>query len=172
MVSSPAQTVAQYLDSLPPERKQDVSAVRAVIRKNLPRGFAETMQYGMIGYAVPLSRHPETYNGRPLCLAGLAAQKNHMSLYLMSIYGDPELRRWFETAWKASGKKLDIGKACIRFRKLDDLPLELIGRAVAKVSVQRFIDQYETARGRTRPAKGKAPRKALARKAPARKAPA
>jgi hypothetical protein len=137
---------AAYLAALPPDRRKALAAVRAVIRNNLPRGFEEGMGYGMISYHVPLARHPDTYNGQPLCLAAIASQKQYMSLYLMSIYADAGLRRWFEAGYRASGKRLDVGKACIRFRSLDDLPLPLVGEAIRKVGVDRFIAQYEASR--------------------------
>jgi hypothetical protein len=151
MVTSKAQTVSGYIQELPDERRSAIKALRAVIRKNLPRGFKERMQYGMIGYEVPLSIHPDTYNGQPLCLAGIASQKQHMSLYLMSVYADPGLRRWFEKAYRATGKKLNIGKSCVRFRTIEDLPLDLVGQAIGKVSVEQFIARYEQARRSRKP---------------------
>jgi hypothetical protein len=104
------------------------------------------MDFGMIGYFVPLSRHPETYNGKPLCFAALSSQKAYMSLYLMSVYGDAEVRSWFERAYRASGKKLDMGKSCVRFKAVDDLALDVIGEAIGKLGVDRFIAAYEASR--------------------------
>ena len=155
MVSSRAETVEAYLRSLPPDRKAALEAIRKVIRKNLPRGFEEGMQYGMIGYYVPLSRYPDTYNGQALGIAGLASQKGYMSLYLMGVYGDPKLKAWFERAYREAGKKLDMGKSCVRFKKLEDVPLDVIGQTIAQVDVERFIATYEAARAapRTRPTK-------------------
>ena len=145
-MKSDATTVKEYLDSLPEDRRKAISAVRREIRKRLPKGYVEGMQFGMIGYYVPLRSYPETYNDQPLNFAALASQKNHMAVYLNNIYSDPKLLRWFEKEYKASGKKLDMGKSCVRFKKLDDLPVELIGEAVAQTSVDEFIGQYEDAR--------------------------
>jgi hypothetical protein len=144
---SQARTVQAYLAALPPDRGEVLRKVRAVIRKNLPPGFEEGMQFGMIGYYVPLARYPETYNGQPLCLAGLAAQKNHLAVYLMSVYGDPATRRWFEKAFRDAGKKLDMGKSCLRFRSAEDLPLDVVGEAIRRVTLDSFIAHYESARG-------------------------
>ncbi len=119
MAASGAATVKEYIDSLSPERRADIQKVRRIIRKNLPPGFKEGMQYGCIGYYVPFSRLADTYNGEPLSVAGLASQKNHMAVYLMSVYGSPNLRRWFEQEYRKSGKKLDMGKSCLRFRSVE-----------------------------------------------------
>ena len=104
------------------------------------------MQYGMIGYVIPLERYPVTYNGQPLAYAALASQKNYMSLHLMNIYGDKEAERWFIDQYEASGKRLNMGKACVRFKKLEDLPLDLIGKAIAHTPVAGFIERYEASR--------------------------
>ena len=102
----------------------------------------------MISYEVPLKKYPETYNKQPLLFAALASQKNHMAVYLSSIYSDSEHRKWFESSYKKTGKRIDMGKSCVRFKKLDDLPLDLIGEALAKVSLVQFIAQYEQGRRR------------------------
>jgi hypothetical protein len=168
MVSSKATTVAAYLKELPSDRRDALAKVRAVIRENLPSGYEEVMQYGMISYIVPLARFPQTYNGQPLALASLASQKGNMALYLMSVYGDPSTRRWFEAAWKKSGKKLDMGKSCIRFKRIDDVPLEVVGGVIARVPVEAFITHYE----RSRPSPRKATtKKATTKKATTKKAP-
>lgn len=146
-------SVSDYLASLPEDARTALSAVRKVILKNLPEGFEEAIQYGMLGYQIPLSRYPKTYNGQPLTLAGLASRKGHMTLHLMSIYGDSKLREWFESAYAATGKKLDLGKACIRFKSLDALPLDVVGEAIAKVSVDDFIAAYERSRNEVSPPK-------------------
>lgn len=147
-------TVADYLASLPPDRRAAVAKVRAVIRKNLPRGFTEGRTYGMISYEVPLSRFPATYNGQPLCLAGIAVQKNYISLYLMTAYGDPGLLQELKDGFKVAGKKLDMGKSCIHFTSADDLPLDVIGRIIGRVSVDDYVALAERARsGRDRKAK-------------------
>ncbi|MBZ4416251.1 DUF1801 domain-containing protein [Myxococcus sp. RHST-1-4] len=177
----PANTVAEYLASLPADRRTALETVRREILRNLPAGYEEGIHFGMIGYCIPLSRYPDTYNGQPLMLAALASQKQYMSVYLMTVYGDPKLAAWFQKAYAAAGKKLDMGKSCVRFKSLDTLPVELIGEAVSKVDVDEYIAQYERVKGsaRTRRAAKQAPaRKSAARKAPAtrkspnRKAPA
>ena len=150
-MQSNATTVRDYLAELPPERRKAIQEVRKVIKKNLPKGYKEVMQYGMIIYVVPLKRYPQGYlndKKTPLPYASLASQKNHMAVYLMSIYGDKKLLSWFNKAYKASGKKQDMGKSCVRFRKLENLPLDVIGQAIAKVSVDDLIKMYETARKR------------------------
>ena len=150
MAYSKAATVEEYLGELPAERRQTVEAVRTVIRDNLPDGYEEAMQFGMISYVVPLERYPKTYNGQALSYAALASQKNYVSVYLMNIYSDVETERWFTERYRASGKRLDMGKACVRFKKLDDLPLDLIAEAVALTSVDSFIELYEASRARPR----------------------
>ena len=147
MVSSNATSVEDYLAELPEERRKAIMAIRKLIRKNLPRGFAESMQYGMISYSVPLKRFSDTYNKQPLAYVSLASQKNHMAVYLMGIYGEQKLRRWFESEYKKTGKRMDVGKCCVRFRMLDDLPLDIVGKAVAAMTVEDFIALYEKARG-------------------------
>ncbi len=145
-MQSKAKTVKEYLAGLPPERKAAIQAVREVILKNLPKGFEEIMQYGMIGYAVPHSVYPPGYHcdpKQPLPFICLALQKNHMALYMMNIYTDKETESWFIKAYKASGKKLDKGKSCLRFKKLDDLALDVIGQAVGRKSVKEYIALYE-----------------------------
>src|SRR5690606_8428068 len=120
---------------LPEDRRKALEAVRKVIRKNLPQGYKEGMQYGMIGYFVPHSVYPPGYHcdpKQPLPFAGLASQKGHMSLYIGGAYMLPELETWFRKAWTADGRKLDMGRACGRFKKLDDVPLEVVGEAVKR----------------------------------------
>jgi len=142
-MQSQAQTVEEYLATLPEERRRAMEAVRAVILENLPAGYEERMQYGMIGYGVPLSRYPNTYNKQALAYAALASQKNYMSLYLMGVYGHEEQDQWFREEYAKRGKKLDMGKSCVRFKRLEDLPLDLIGQVVARFSVEEFIALYE-----------------------------
>ena len=115
---------------------------------NLPDGYQEMMQFGMIGYVVPLERYPVTYNGQPLMFAALASQKNYMSVYLMNIYSDEAVEKWFVEGYKASGKKLDMDKACVRFKSLQDLPIDLVGEAIALTPVAGFIERYELCRKR------------------------
>lgn len=137
-----AASVPDYLAALPPERRKAIAAVRKVIRANLPRGYEEGPLFGMISYYVPLTRFPDTYNGQPLWLAGLASQAAYMSIYLMCVYGDAKLRASFERDFRAAGKKLNMGKSCVRFKSVDDLPLDVIGKAIAAVSVDDYIAHY------------------------------
>ncbi len=139
-------TVEEYLDDLSPDRLEAIETVRDVILDNLPEGFEEAINWGMITYQVPLSRYPDTYNKQPLMLAAIASQKNHMAVYLTGVYADDESRDRFLTSYKETGKRLDMGKSCVRFRKLDDLPVELIGKAIAEFSVDEFIELSESAR--------------------------
>jgi hypothetical protein len=139
MAQSVAQTVADYLAELPPDRQETVAAVRRIILENLPAGFQEAMQYGMISYVIPLERYPKTYNKQPLAVVSLASQKNYMSLHLMSVYGSVSTQEWFTEGYRASGKKLNMGKACLRFKTLDDLPTELIGEAIARTSEADYL---------------------------------
>jgi Domain of unknown function (DU1801) len=145
-VQSDATTVDQYLNELPADRRPAIEAVRHTILTNLPTGFVEGMQFGMIGYYLPLEVYPDTYNGQPLGIASLASQKRHMSLYLMGIYSNDYDVRWFKERWASTGKRLDMGKSCVRFRKLDDVALDVVGEAVARISVDEFIAAYEDAR--------------------------
>jgi hypothetical protein len=144
-MQSNATTVTDYLAELPADRRTALEAVRQAILANLPSGYEEAMNWGMIVYQVPLARYPHTYNGQPLAYAGLASQKNHMAVYLMGIYADEAIRERFETAYRATGKRYDVGKSCVRFRKLDDLPLELIGESIAVFGVDEFVARVEKA---------------------------
>jgi uncharacterized protein YdhG (YjbR/CyaY superfamily) len=137
---SEAQTVNEYLLSLPDERQTDISAVRDVIIANLPDGYEEVMNWGMITYQVPLETYSDTYNGQPLMYAALASQKNHMAVYLTGIYISEPAQNEFEQAYRATGKKFDMGKSCVRFKKIDDLPLDLIGKTIASVPVDALIN--------------------------------
>jgi hypothetical protein len=147
-MESDAATVAGYLAGLPDDRRPAVEAVRRTILDHLPDGFEERMQYGMISYVVPLARYPDTYNGEPLAVASLANQKRHMSLYLMGVYGDAGAQEWLRERWAATGRRLDMGKSCVRFRSLDDVALDLVGEAIGRTSVDDFIAAYERARPR------------------------
>ena len=148
MVQSAATTVAGYLAEQPKEKRAVLSAVRKVIRKNLPRGYREEMGWGMITYAIPLEQYPETYNGQPLCYAALAAQKNHFGLYLTCAYGDPGQEKKLRDGFRKAGKKLDMGKSCVRFHRLEDLPLEVIGEVIAATPPEAFIARYEASRAK------------------------
>jgi uncharacterized protein DUF1801 len=146
MVKSAATTVTQYLEEMPPDRRAAAVKVRDVILRNLPKGYEESVIWGMITYALPLSRYPDTYNGEPLCYAGLASHKDHLSIYLTGAYADPVVEKSIKDGFKKAGKKLDMGKSCIRFRAIDDLPLDVIGQAVAAIPPDAFVRQYEKAR--------------------------
>ena len=150
MAKNDAASVGDYLDELSPERRDALSAVRDVVLEHLPDGYEEMMDFGMISYVVPLAKYPVTYNGHPLMYAALASQKNHFALYLMSVYGDPQLKEWFTEGYKASGKRMDIGKACVRFKRLEDLPLDLVGEAIERTPVADFIELYEASRSRVK----------------------
>jgi uncharacterized protein YdhG (YjbR/CyaY superfamily) len=148
MVPSKATTVKDYLAWLPEDRRKVISKVRSVIRKHLPKGYEEKVTYGLISYQVPLKTLPDTYNGQPLCYAALAAQKHHNSLYLMCAYGDAKQRADLQQAFKTAGKKLDMGKACVRFKNAEDLPLQAIGKLIAAVPPAKYIATYEASRKR------------------------
>jgi hypothetical protein len=145
-MQSQAATPDAYLDEVPESRRAALEAVRAAVLDHLPGGFRETMQHGMISYVVPLDRFPRTYNGQPLVTASLANQKRHMALYLLGIYGDEAARGWFDERWAATGKPLDMGKSCLRFRSLDELALDVVGEAIGRTSVDDLIAIHERAR--------------------------
>ena len=147
MASSSAATPEEYLQELPPERREVVSAVRDVVLRNLPEGYRESMSFGMICWEIPLERYPVTYNKQPLGYAALAAQKHYYALYL-SVYQDPQQETAFREEFARAGKKLDMGKSCVRFRKLDDLPLDVIGRTIAATPPEELIRRYEASRQR------------------------
>ncbi len=145
MVSSKETTPQAYLASLPAERRAVITAVREVINARLPDGYVETMNWGMLSYEIPLSRYPVTYNKQPLSYVALAAQKNNYAIYMMNVYGDKTLLERLLATYAALGRKPDMGKCCIRFRKLEDLPLDVIGDIVAATPVERMIAAYESA---------------------------
>ncbi len=146
-MQSKAKTVDQYIDELPDDRKKAISELRKVIKKNLPKGFAEEMSYGMIGYIVPLSMYPKGYHcnpSLPLPYMNLGSQKNFIALHSMSLYSSKKLLDWFTSEYPKHCKtKLDMGKACIRFKKLDDIPYKLIGELSSKITPQEWIDICE-----------------------------
>ena len=148
MASSRATTVEDYLAELPAERRAVVAAVRDVVLRNLPPGYEETMNWGMISYEIPLARYPTTYNKQPLAYAALAAQKSHYALYLNGAYQQPERGVALEEGFARAGKKLDMGKSCLRFKRLDDLALDAVAESIASTPPDAFIAEYETARGR------------------------
>jgi len=146
-MQSKATTVEAYIAELPEDRQKMINEFRKVIKKNLPKGFQECMNYGMIGWVVPHSKYPGGYHCNPkdpLPFMGLASQKNSVNFYHMGIYGDPKLLKWFtDEHAKASSKKLDMGKSCVRYKKAEDIPLKLIGELAAKISVDDWISRYE-----------------------------
>ncbi len=148
MPKSSAATVEAYLQELPAERRAVIEQIRQLILDNLPPGYEESMNWGMISYEVPLARYPKTYNKKPLGYLALAAQKNFYTLYLMSAYAGSLQEGWLQAQFAAAGKKLDMGKSCLHFRKLDDLPMDVVAQAIAMVSVDEFITQYEKSRQR------------------------
>jgi hypothetical protein len=164
------QSVDAYIAALPPDRRDAIQAVRREINRCLPEGYEEGIQYGMIGWYVPHRIYPAGYHcdpKQPLPFAGLASQKGYMALYLGCVYGSDDLRAWFEEAWAKTGKKLDMGKSCVRFKKLDDLPLDVVGQVVARIPVSAYLKRYEETLKRPRPA---AAERTKAAAAPAKKA--
>jgi uncharacterized protein YdhG (YjbR/CyaY superfamily) len=146
MVSSKAATPEAYIAELPPERQDVVLRLRNLVNSNLPDGYVERMSWGMIGWELPLERYPSTYNGQPLVYAALAAQKNHTALYLNCIYASEERTERLKQAYEAAGKKLEMGKSCIRFKKADALAEDVLAEAIASVPVDAFIAEYERTR--------------------------
>ena len=169
-----ANSVKDYLAAIPEDRREAIQAVRKVIRENLSDGYQEGIQYGAIGYFVPHSVFPAGYHcdpSQPVPYVGLANQKNHIGLYLFCVYMDPKLESWFREAWKKAGKKLDMGKSCVRVKKLDDIPLKVIGQLIKRTPAPKYIKGYEaqmkamaerTTKGR--PAKKKTTKKKTVKK--------
>jgi uncharacterized protein YdhG (YjbR/CyaY superfamily) len=146
LVSSNAATVADYLAGLPPERRKVVSELRELIRAHLPEGYEEAMRYGMVCYEIPLSQYPDTYNKQPLSYVAVAAQKNNYSLYLTCAYLDEQRAQRLRYAHARAGKKLDMGKSCVRFKSLDALELDAIAAEIASTTPVQFIERYEAGR--------------------------
>lgn len=148
-MQSKATTVEQYLAELPEDRQKAINELQKVIKKNMPKGFQETMNYGMIGYVVPHSKYPAGYHCNPkdpLPFMNIASQKNSINVYHMGIYANPKLLKWFtDEHAKASSKKLDMGKSCIRYKKPEDIPYKLIGELASKMTPQEWIEMYESA---------------------------
>ena len=146
-MQSKAATVEEYLEELPDDRKAAIGKLRKEIKKNLPKGFKEVMGYGMIGYVVPHSMYPAGYHcnpEQPLPFINVASQKNFIAVYHMGVYSNNDLLRWFTNEYpKHSKKKLDMGKSCIRFKNVDDIPFALIGELASKVTPQQWISWYE-----------------------------
>lgn len=151
MTDRPQLTVKQWLASVPADRKDAINAVRAAVNEHLPQGYEETVDWGMLAWVVPLSTLPSTHNGRPLMFAALGAHRKLMTLYLSSVYGDPKLRKEFQGAYKKTGKKLNMGGSCVHFKKLDDLPLDVVGRTIARVPVGEYVERYQDSRSKKKP---------------------
>lgn len=146
-MQSKATSPEAYIAELPGERQGPVSRLRGTIKKNLPKGFKEGMGYGMIGYVIPHSLYPAGYHcdpAQPLPFMSLASQKNYISVYHMGLYGDNALTKWFTKEYEKLGTgRLDMGKCCIRFKKMDKIPYQLIGELSAKITPQEWISTYE-----------------------------
>ena len=151
---SAAASVDAYLEGLPADRREVVSTVLEAVRRHLPPGYTETMAWGMITWSVPLERYPTTYNGEPLGYAALAAQKRHYALYLMGTYLDPAREQAFRARWEATGRKLDMGQSCLRFKKVEDLDLDLVGEIIAATPVDDFLATYERQRAQAKARSG------------------
>lgn len=154
-MKSEAESIEEYLAELPPERRSALEKVRQTILENLPEGYEETLNWGVITYQVPLEVYPDTYNKKPLMYAALASQKNHMAVYLTGIYLDEKLSQEFEQSYKATGKRYDVGKSCVRFRKLEDLPLPVIAKSIRALEMDEFVSRTKGLS--TRKAKKKPP---------------
>src|SRR5262245_7074651 len=147
---SNVKTPAQYVDSLPVDRARTIATMRAFVNEHIPRGYEECIVWGTIGWAIPLSRYPDTYNKQPICYVALSSQKNYCVLYLMAAYmganGGASQLEQLKAAFKAAGKKLNMGKCCVSFKSPDDLPLEAIGKLIAAISSEKWIEIYEQSR--------------------------
>jgi len=153
MFDGKSKTVAEFLDALPADRREVASEVLALVRKSMPKGYAEQMALGMVTWSVPLSVLPDTYNGQALWYVAFAATKAHLSLYLMSVYGSKEREAVLKAAYKKAGKKLDMGKACLRFKTIDDLVLPAVKDAIKCLPMKKYVEEYRAIRKTT--AKGK-----------------
>lgn len=146
MFTNKAKTVPEYLAGLPPERRKLVSAARALVRKHLPKGYKEEIGWGAITWVVPLSKFPDTYNKQPLCYVALAAQKQYVSLYLMMAYGDPKKYAWLKAQFKLAGLKMNMGKSCLHFNSLDDIPMAAVAGLIASHTPAQWIAIYQKSR--------------------------
>lgn len=152
-MTSDAKTVEEYLASMPEDRRQALSAVRDAINAKLPPGYEEGMQYGAIGWYVPHATFPPGYHcnpKEPLPFVGLANQKNHMGVYLFCLYMDETHMAWFNEAYRATGKKMDMGKSCLRFKKLEDLALNVVAESISRIPVAEFVANYSALDPRNR----------------------
>jgi uncharacterized protein YdhG (YjbR/CyaY superfamily) len=166
MASIQATSAEEYLAQLPEERRAVVAALRTMVKRHLPRGYVEGAGYGMLTYTVPLERSGPTYNGQPLCYVSLAAQKGHYALYLMGAYMDPGLTKRVQESFTRAGKKLDMGKSCVRFKSLDGIPLDELGAVIAAVPVDEFVRRYQAIQAGTK----SGAKRAAAKKTPAAEA--
>jgi hypothetical protein len=143
---SSVKTPAQYIASLPADRAKTIATVRALVNKHIPRGYEECIVWGTIGWTIPLSRYPDTYNKQPICYVALSSQRNYCVLYLFGPFRDASQLEQLKAAFKAAGKKLDMGKSCVHFESPDDLPLEAIGKLISAISSEKWIEIYEQSR--------------------------
>jgi hypothetical protein len=160
-----AKTADEYVDSLPADRRDVIGAVRKLVKKHLPKGYVEGIAYGMIYYHIPLSRSPKTYNGQPLGYVGLASQKSYCVLHLMAVYGDTKSEGKLREGFAKAGKKLDMGKACVRFKRVEDLALDAIGESIAATTPEAYIALYEKSRLMTKAGARKAAKSSVKKKA-------
>jgi Domain of unknown function (DU1801) len=153
-------TPAQYIASLPADRAKTIATVRAFVNRHIPRGYEECMVWGTIGWTIPLSRYPDTPSQQPMMYVGVSSQKNYCSLYLMGAYVSSSQRKELQAAFKAAGKKLDMGGCCVHFETPDDLPLPRIGKLISAISTEKWIEIYEKTRSKTKPGQAKKAKKA------------
>ena len=146
MAKSTTKTVKEYIEELPEYRRETIEKVRELILKHLPEGYQETINWGMISYEIPLDRYPDTYNNQPLSYLGLAAQRNYNALYLMPVYQDEKLEEWLSEEFEKANKKMDMGRSCLKFQTVDDLPIEAITKIIAHQTPDEFIESYEEKR--------------------------
>ncbi len=165
-----ASTIPAYLDSLPADRRSALEQILPIVRKNLPKGYEEAFASGMIAWQVPLSVYPDTYNKKPLMYAALGSQKNHMAVYLCNVYGDPKTRAAFEARWARSGKKLDMGNSCVRFKKIEDVALDALAEAIAATPMDAYVAAAKAVQAAKKPAAKKTAAKKPAAKKPAGRA--
>src|SRR5262249_49212001 len=161
-------TPAQYVASLSADRAKTIATVRALVNKHIPSGYDECLVWGTIGWTIPLSRYPNTYNKQPICYVALSSQKNYCSLYLMGAFWRASQLDQLKAAFKATGKKLDMGKCCVRFETPDDLPLDAIGNLISAISSEQWIEMYEQSRSMTKAGQAMAKRASSASKVAAK----
>src|ERR1700730_5428678 len=144
--TSKVKTPVQYIASLPADRVKTIATVRALVNKHIPRGYEECLVWGTIGWTIPLSRYPDTYNKQPICYVAISSQKNFCSIYMRGALSSPSQPEKFKTSLKEAVKKLDMGKCCVHFESPDDLPLEAIGKLISAISSEKWIEMYEHSR--------------------------